>query len=787
MRRSLAVGFAGVVAAVLGTAGIARAQVLEAEREEGGVVDGGLPVQWESIRVSIDQQHADTTLEQQFVNQTGARLEGRYLLTLGEGARVNGFAYWNGETKIVGEVFEKEVAREVYEEVTGLRRDPGLLEQVGEGAFTFRVFPIEPDEKKRIEVRYGRRLPLAGGRVEYRAPVAGKGTVTVDIVDAREIASVISPSHEISVRREKGVMKVEAEIDAKGAGKDFVLIYEVVEKDWTVNAVFHRDAGHDGYVAISIAAPADLAKAAVAAKDVTIVIDHSGSMAGEPLAQAKDAAAAVVARLRPEDGINVIQFDDDAERLFGHPMPATAENKAAVLEYIKGIRDGGGTNIAGALRKALEARAGKGGLDGGDDGRPFVVLFMTDGQSDTREALKAARDDQGDARVFTVGLGSGVEKPLLSRLAAEKRGRFTYIADAAAIESGVSKLFDQIESPVLLDLALSLDGARLERVYPRTLPDLVRGEELVVYGRIGAGQGWVPAPAARPSPDAKLDTKSGTVTIRGHMDGKDVSFSTELAMPATSSHRWVGGGWASVRVDDLLEQVALEGETQELTNETIELALAYNLVTPYTSFLAIPESELTEGAREAVESARERKKQIQAAHADAVALSRDEMPPGDPVLEVRAPSDAQQVTAYFPFGLVQDLTWDPVAEKWRTRFLVPKDVVDGVYEAQVVIVRADGTIELASAKYTIDSTAPGFDVEVEEVKGGLLVRVTPEVVAGRVSVAVVGKLKLRAELTDRGDGVFEGIIAAPHGKSDLRIVVADKARNEAEMILGVER
>ncbi len=764
MRRWMLAGLVGVI----GMTGAARAQVLEAVREEGGIVEGGLPVDRQTVRVSIDQQHAETTLEQQFVNRTESRLEGRYLLKLGEGARVDGFAYWNGESKIVGEVFEKELAREVYEQVTGLRRDPGLLEQVGEGSFAFRVFPIEAGERKRVEVRYGRRLPLAAGRVEYRVPVSGKGNVYVDIADAREIASVISPSHEISVRREKGIVKVDAGVSGD---KDFVLIYEVLEKDWSVNAVLHRDAGHDGYVAVTLATPADLTTGAVAAKDVTIVIDHSGSMAGEPLEQAKAAAEAVVTRLRAEDAVNIIQFDDNADQLFLHPMPATKEVKDSALAYIKRIQDGGGTNIAGALEKALEAQLG-------DDARPDVILFMTDGQSDAQEAVKAVRDDQGDARVFTVGIGSGVEKPLLSRLAAEKRGRFTYIADMTAIEADVSKMFAQIESPVLLDLSIELDGARIERIYPRTLPDLVRGEELVVYGRVVVDG---------TSTDEVEGKASGTVTVRGRMDGKDVAYSAPLAFPKEASHRWVGSGWASARVDDLLEQIALDGETEELKGESVELALAYNLVTPYTSFLAIPESELTAEAREAIGSARERKQRIQAAHADAAALSRDEMPPGDPVLEVRAPADAQQVTAWFPFGLVQDLTWDPVGEKWRTRFLVPKDVADGVYEAQVVIVRADGAVELATATYTIDSSAPGFDVEVEQVDGGLLVRVTPDVVAGRVSVAVVGKLKLRADLADRGDGVFEGVIAAPRGRSDLRIVVADKARNEAEMVLGVER
>ena len=131
-----------------------------------------LPVVYEAVRVEIDEQHARVTLEQHYRNPSSERLEGRFLFRTGEGARVNGLRYWNGEQEIVGEVFEREVATQVYEEVTGTGRDPALFEQVGEGVFSFRIFPIEPGETKRIEVRYDVWLPAHADRVELRVPVA---------------------------------------------------------------------------------------------------------------------------------------------------------------------------------------------------------------------------------------------------------------------------------------------------------------------------------------------------------------------------------------------------------------------------------------------------------------------------------------------------------------------------------------------------------------------------------------------------------------------------------------
>src|SRR2546425_5067475 len=113
----------------------------------------------ERVRIEIDHQYATTVLEQEFENLTDQRLEGRYLLRTA-GATVEGFAYWNGEEKIVGEVFEKQSARALYDDVVGRRRDPGLLEQTGEGSFAFNVFPIEPRERNREEIRFGLRHPV---------------------------------------------------------------------------------------------------------------------------------------------------------------------------------------------------------------------------------------------------------------------------------------------------------------------------------------------------------------------------------------------------------------------------------------------------------------------------------------------------------------------------------------------------------------------------------------------------------------------------------------------------
>jgi Ca-activated chloride channel family protein len=221
--------------------------------------------------------------------------------------------------------------------------------------------------------------------------------------------------------------------------------------------------------------------------------------------------------------------------------------------------------------------------------------------------------------------------------------------------------------------------------------------------------------------------------------------------------------------------------------EIVDLGLTYDVVTPYTSFLAVPEKELNEAARDAVSSVRERRAKLLAANKDAAALSRLNMPPGDPILRVAAPRDAQRVTAYFPFGLVQDLYWDEGTEQWMTRFLVPKNVPDGVYDVKVAVTHADGHVEASITQYTIDAREPAFEVLVEPRAGGAFVRVLVDEPAKEVRVAEAVHPETAVSLAPSADGLtFTGFVQLAGGTHALRVVVADRARNESDRLMTVQ-
>lgn len=735
----------------------AAADRLQAVTEAG--TPGRIVLVEERVSATIDDQYVQATLRGVYQNEDDVVLEGQYNVTVGDDATVEGFAYWNGESKIVGEVFEKDTATAVYEEVTGLGRDPGLLEQHGEGSFGFRVFPIAPGERKPVEVDVGAYLRRVGNTVQMRLPVeSSDAEVSIVLNDTRGVGDVRSSSHEIELERvSPGALEVRAR-RSKASTDAFVLEYDLDAQPWTLSTAMHRDSGYDGFVHVSLATPTEVAAGAIEAKDVTLVLDRSGSMEGAPLAQAKTAAANIIRRLRAEDRVNVVLFDDGVESLFPMPQKVTAKVREQATMYIGAVNDGGGTNIAGAIKEVLARQL--------EDAQPDIVMFLTDGQSDAQQALDEAKRASSRARLFTVGLGSGVERSLLSRLASLRRGRFTYIESASAIPAKMSQLYTQIESPLLVDLELELEGATLLRAYPRTLPDLFVGDELRVAARV-RGEG----PA--------------TLRLKGVRDGKPFVVEAAVEIPAAADRGWVGRRWGKARVDDLLEEIALHGSTHELRNEALELALAYDLVTPFTSFLAIPASELTETAAQSLEQARQRKAAIKAAHPDAVALSRRAMPPGDPVLSLRAPADAQQVTAYFPFGLVKDLQWDPELEQWTTRFLVPNRVSDGEYAIQVVIVHADGTTEIATVDYTIDSEADPLHLSVEVAEGGVRLLAHSDERLREV-VGIVGGMRFSLEKTSDDGQTYGTTLDLPPGSHTVVVVATDLARNESEQRITVE-
>jgi Ca-activated chloride channel family protein len=383
-------------------------------------------------------------------------------------------------------------------------------------------------------------------------------------------------------------------VQGRGEG-ELVLRWELEDAAWKLSAHAHRDAGQLGYAVISLAAPPI---AADPGQDLTVVLDASMSMAGEPLQAARIAAGRIVDRLRGVDRFNVVVLQGEARSLFPSPQWATRGARAEAMTRLLGVDAGAPGDLGRALSYALSVQD--------TTPRHKTILLLTDGRSGARAALRAAAEDKSHARIFTMGFGSAVERPALSRLAAIKRGRFTLVDSAEVLDGRVEQLSRQIAAPGLTHLSLEAQGGALRAVYPQALPDLYPGQELRVLARVEPG------------------TVGGPMRITLHADAQGsgpVSLTTTLDVPREARRPWIGKLWARERVAFLLEEMALSGESDFLRQETIELALAYNIVTPYTSFLAIPASEiLTPDAAATLADARRLKASVMANRPDAEAL-----------------------------------------------------------------------------------------------------------------------------------------------------------------------
>lgn len=540
-----------------------------------------LPLVSQGMEIEIDGQHARTISNLQHKNLLEGRVEGITAITLSESARITAFSYWNGAERIIGEVLPRATARAIYDETVGRRRDPGLLEQDGPGRYTLHVFPIEQGERKRSQLVWDEWLEQHDGEIAYRTPLESpRAEIVIEMKDTRTISNLKSSSHHLDVKSADGKVRVTARPRNEKV-QELEMTWKLAIPPLSMHGWTHRDAGEDAYVLLHVAAPTAKGSRRVP-KDVTLVLDESGSMEGEPLENGKLAATAIVDKLDAGDRLNVVLFDDRMESLFAKPQPVTAEVRRSARRFIDGAGNGGGTDVALALTAALERQ--------GDDARPKSILLLTDGESPRDPAFAAAEADSKDVRVFTVGIGPQVDTAALTRLADLKRGRYTAIPTASAIRPTMARLYDRMAAPVLVGLAIESDGPTMVRTYPSTLPDLFAGDELVVTARV-QGEG-------------KLDVRLRGTTADGRRTLKySITIPKENERPQARS--WVGSMWARARIDDLLNRLALDPkDSDERVDEVTRLGVRYDIVTPYTSFLAIPESELTERTREMLNQGR---------------------------------------------------------------------------------------------------------------------------------------------------------------------------------------
>ncbi len=543
------------------------------------------------VTIRVAGPVARARVVQTFRNPQSDWYEGVYVFPLPENGAVDRLRLRVGERVIEGEIKERGAARAQYGQARAAGQRAALLDQERPNIFTTQVANIGPQEAVVVELEYQHVLRYDAGRFSLRFPmvvgpryipagpmrVADANRITppvmrpgaengrVNPVSIRvaldagvPLAAIESPYHRIDVEAPSPERREITLADGVvPAHRDFELIWAPRAQDAPQAAWFTDEKEGRHYGVLMVLPPAASPRLRLP-RETVFVLDTSGSMSGASIRQAKEALLLALERLQPEDRFEVIEFNSCAQALFGGPRDATRDNVRRATRWVASLEARGGTEMAAALELALNGKE--------TPERVRQVIFLTDGAVGNEEALfRLLRERLGDARLFTVGIGSAPNSHFMTRAAQLGRGTFTYIGRIEEVGARMGELFAKLESPVLKGLEVRWpEGVQVE-AWPARLPDLYAGEPLVIA--------------------AALDKLQGEVRLGGERDGRRWEAAMPLARHALA--HGVGGLWAREKVAALMASLRDGAPEPEVRARVIEVATAHRLVTRYTSFVAV--------------------------------------------------------------------------------------------------------------------------------------------------------------------------------------------------------
>jgi len=542
-----------------------------------------LEVIYHRVDVKINGNVATTYIDQEFLNPTDILMEGYYIFPIPTGAVINEFSMEINGKLMSAELLDAIKAREIYEQIVRQVRDPALLEYTNQGFFKVRIFPIEPRSTKRVKISYREVLNSDNGMYEYLYPLNTEKfsakplkdvSIKVDLKTNNEIKNIYSPTHPVDVvHKDNHNAIISFEEENTKPDIDFKLYFNTNNDDVGLSLLSYQSGNDNGYFLLTASPSFIVDEKQIDAKDITFVLDISGSMAGEKMRQAKRALLYCINNLNSQDGFDIVRFSTEAYSLFGDIVTATELNIKKAEKFIEDLKPVGGTNIEEALSIALKEK--------GNSNRSHMIIFITDGKPTIGETVdenltkKIEKLNKESKRIFTFGIGNEINTHLLDKITEITKATRTYIAPNEDIEIKVSSFYDKVQSPVLSNVSLSFERTvEVLQTYPRTLPDLFKGSSIIVFGRY-TGNG------------------SSSVTLKGTIKGEQKAFSYKAEfVNDDDEYNFIPPLWASRRIGFLLDQIRLNGEDKELVDEITQLAREHGIVTPYTSYLIMEDEEI---------------------------------------------------------------------------------------------------------------------------------------------------------------------------------------------------
>lgn len=570
------------------------------------------PLKHTDVSIEVSGFVARATVTQSFTNPYDRRIEATYVFPLPQDAAVDDMLMTVGKRTIRGTIRERNEARQVYEEARANGQTAALLEQERPNIFTQSVANLLPGDDVKITLTYVQTVKYEAGTLSLAFPmVVGPryipGHVTTPAGDAIPVSAeacstpdadritppVLRPGtrsgHDVSiaVRLDAGVPYVNLrskshDIDERRVGpdraevtlvagdaipnQDFELAWDVRPERVEAGLLAHR-TGDDGFFTLMLVPSPAPRPADVTPKEMVFVLDCSGSMSGAPIEQAKALVRHALGNLNPDDTFQIMNFSMSASGLATRALSNTPGNVQRGLAYLDTLRGEGGTEMITGIRAALSPER--------DPERVRVVLFLTDGYiGNEGQILDEVRRTVGDARLYSLGVGTSVNRYLLENLALEGRGQVLYVRPDEDAAAPVARFYDQVRSPVMTGITVDWAGLDVVDPFPAQVPDLFAGHPILVTAKYrGAGE--------------------ATVRVQGRIGGRRVSIPVQVSLPdRQADNAALPALWARAAIGDAM-RLMLQGEIPAIVKKVIDLSVRHRVLSQYTAFVAVEQRART--------------------------------------------------------------------------------------------------------------------------------------------------------------------------------------------------
>ncbi len=553
-----------------------------------------LPLKSTAAFVHIFGVIADVLVTQTYKNEGKKPIEAVYVFPASTRAAVYGMKMTIGKRVIEAKIKKRDEARKEYEQARDAGKNASLLEQQRPNVFQMNVANIMPGDEIRVELQYTELLVPTDKIYEFVYPAvvgprysnqkaAGSASaerwlenpylrqgelskttfdIQVAIHAGLPIKDLNCSSHKINTVYENAeCVSVSLHKSEKhGGNRDYILRYRL-DGDKIQTGLLLSSDGKENFFVLMMQPPQRVTKAEIPGREYIFIVDVSGSMHGFPLDISKRLLSHLISNLRPTDKFNVLLFSGGSTLMSEASLPATQENIRKAIAVIENQNGGGGTELLPALKRALSLKKQK--------NFSRSVVIVTDGYvSVEEEAFDLIRHNLGEANVFAFGIGSSVNRHIIEGMAHVGSGEPFIVTKPDVAQIQAEKFRKLIQSPVLTQVRVTFDGFNACDVEPPAVPDVLSDRPVLVFGK------W-------------RGERKGTIKLTGFSG--DGSYSQKLNVadyqPA-NANKALKYLWARHRITILSDYNKLRNDDKRV-KEVTELGLQYNLLTAYTSFVAV--------------------------------------------------------------------------------------------------------------------------------------------------------------------------------------------------------